>query len=452
MKSLRSIATSLRQSLDSHMYEILSKGALAVLIKIIGACITFLFHLLLARLLGAEGSGLYFLALAIITLSAVVGRLGMDNSVTRYVAAHAIAEEWQSVRGVVRHALWLSLAMSTILAVTTFILATPLSKYIFSEPNLAEPLTLMSLAIVPLACITILARALQGLKNVRDSMLIQGVLIHAFATALTFLLAYSYGVNGAVLAYVAATFLTMGYGALIWYLCTRKHGQVRPQFALTTLLSSSFPLLGATLIHQLNLALPVLLLGFWSSSVEVGQYSAAHRTAALISLLLVAANSIIAPKIAAIYRQGNTYALEHIVRHSAMILTIISAPAMLLFMTIPDKIMSLFGPEFTSAWAILVILTIGQIINVVTGPVGFLLTMTGRERSYLEANFIALLISAAGCSILIPLYGGTGAAVASAAALSIVNLVRVNFIRKEIGIIALPWPIKKDRTPQEIID
>ena len=420
------------------MREILSKGALAFLLKMAGATLAFGFHITLARLLGASGAGLYFLALTIITLVSVVSRLGTDNSVTRYVAANASEQAWGAVKGVVRQATRLTLAASILLSVTLAILADPIANMFFREPALAQPIRYMALGIVPLAWMTILACALQGLKNVADSMMIQSVLVPLSAGALVFLLIPVFGVSGAALAYVFGVTVALLYGIWRWGKSTAVHRHTAPVFAVRELMNSSYPLLGAMLIQQLTMSLPLLLLGVWASSSEVGLYSAANRAAMLVGLVLIAANSIIAPKMATLYRQGDMEGLGRVTRHSALLLTMMALPVILIFLLAPRWVMSLFGAEFTDAWLMLVIMALGQLVNVMTGSVGFLLMMTGRERSYLSANLVALAICLVLSLALIPWLGGIGAAMAAAASLAIVNLLRVRFVWRDIGIMALP--------------
>ncbi len=429
---------TISRALDGHMKEILSKGALAFLLKMTGAGLAFGFHITLARLLGASGAGLYFLALTIITLVSVVGRLGTDNSVTRYVAANASEQAWGAVKGVVRHATRLTLATSILLSLILAILAEPIANLLFSEPELAQPLRYMALAVVPLAWMTILASALQGLRNVADSMMIQSVLVPFSSFALVFLLIPVFGVSGAVMAYVLGVTVALLYGILRWRKSTALHRFTSPVFEVRDLMKSSYPLLGAMLIQQLTMALPVLLLGVWASSSEVGLFSAANRAAMLVGLVLIAANSIIAPKMATLYRQGDMEGLGRVTRHSALLLTMMALPVILIFLLAPHWVMSLFGAEFTGAWLMLVIMALGQLVNVMTGSVGFLLMMTGREKSYLRANFVALAICVLLSVALIPWLGGIGASTAAAASLAIVNLLRVRFVWRDMGIMALP--------------
>jgi len=46
----------------------------------------------------------------------------------------------------------------------------------------------------------------------------------------------------------------------------------------------------------------------------------------------------------------------------------------------PVFVLNFFGEEFVAAAPLLVVLSLGQLINVATGSVGFLLLMSGHEK------------------------------------------------------------------------
>lgn len=58
--------------------ELVRGASAAFLWKAAARVLGFGVHLLVARLLGAGGAGLYYLALAIVTLATVLGRAGLD--------------------------------------------------------------------------------------------------------------------------------------------------------------------------------------------------------------------------------------------------------------------------------------------------------------------------------------------------------------------------------------
>jgi O-antigen/teichoic acid export membrane protein len=110
-----------------------------------------------------------------------------------------------------------------------------------------------------------------------------------------------------------------------------------------------------------------------------------------------------------------------------------AAPVVTLMVCFPHWLMWLFGDEFVAGAPLLRILAIGQFINVATGSVGYLLMMTGHEKDMRNS-----LLVVAPCSILlslwlIPLYGATGAAVATALAIAGQNLLAVFWVRRRLG-------------------
>jgi O-antigen/teichoic acid export membrane protein len=248
-----------------------------------------------------------------------------------------------------------------------------------------------------------------------------------------------FGISGAVSAYGIGVLFTLAFGFWIWHSAKSAWTQAHPAFSAKILLTSSLPLLGVVLMNQVMQALPLLLLGAWGSSSDVGLLSIAQRTAGLVSLVLIAANIIIAPKFAELYQQKDMVTLGKVARRGALLMTAMASPAILLFIVLPQWVMGLFGAEFSDGWMLLVIMAVGQLVNVMTGSVGFLLMMTGNERQLLSANFIALILSLMLAVLLIPGYAGLGAAIAAAVPLAVVNLLRVRYVWQSLGIMTLPF-------------
>ena len=95
--------------------------------------------------------------------------------------------------------------------------------------------------------------------------------------------------------------------------------------------------------------------------------------------------------------------------------------------------MGLFGQEYTQAAHLLQLLIIGQFVNVITGSVGFLLNMTGHEKDMRNVVFFSGPLALGLGLFLTPIYGTTGAAVATAFALASQNLLAVFMVKKRLG-------------------
>ena len=108
---------------------------------------------------------------------------------------------------------------------------------------------------------------------------------------------------------------------------------------------------------------------------------------------------------------------------------------MLVFVLLPGVIMGAFGAEFRTAVVILVVLSVGEFINVLAGPVGILLQMTGNEKTYRNCTFASAVAQLVLCLVLIPELGALGAAIATASAIVVTNGLSLIFAKRALGFI-----------------
>jgi O-antigen/teichoic acid export membrane protein len=84
----------------------------------------------------------------------------------------------------------------------------------------------------------------------------------------------------------------------------------------------------------------------------------------------------------------------------------------------------------------LLILVFSQLINTMSGSVGVILNMTGKEKVFRNILSIALVINITLNILLIPRFGIEGAAIASATSLVFWNLYSVYYVYREYNILA----------------
>ncbi len=425
--------------LDIHMKEVVSGASITFIIKIAGAAFSFGFNVLLGRMFGTTGAGLYFLALTLVTISATLGRCGLENTLLRFIAAHAAQKEWSKVKGVFQKSIQLSLTVSLLLSISLFLLTPWLSIEIFNKPDLIDPLRIMSFAVMPFSIYWLIAEGLKGLKRVRDSQLTQGLA----TPLLTFLGVAIVGVTGGAiekvsLVYLTGTTITLIWTYWLWKRATSSFYKVTPSFTWQQLFKSCIPLLWLQVMYLIMNWTSLFALGIWGSKADVGIFGAAQRTAMLTSFVLMSVNSIVAPKFSALYASGDMAAMGVLARKSAKLMTIIAAPILLLFILTPQLVMGLFGRDFKGGGTLLIILAIGQFVNVVTGSVGYLLVMTGNERLMRNnAIVVAILLIILNC-LLVPSLGSLGAAISTAVCMATINIGAFYLVWKHLGIWTLP--------------
>lgn len=425
-------------ALDGNAREVLSGATVAFVLRGIGAALAFAFNVAIGRLIGAEGAGLYFLALSVAMIGSVVARMGLDNTLLRYVASGASSGDWARAKGVVALGLRNAGIAGLALAALGFAFAPILAVHLFDRPDLTSHLRVMSLAMLAFSAMTLMAEALKGLKHIAASMLASGVLYPAAGLLLIWPAVQGFGPLGASFAYLGGTTLAALFGWAMWRRAVATNAAA-PAFPQAELLASSRPLWVMAILNRGVLQwAPLFLLGVWGTAEETGVFGAATRVAMLVSLLLMAVNTAIAPKFAELYQCGEMEALARLARRFALYVTLAASPLLALLILAGDHVMGLFGPEFRSGGTALAILAAGQAVNVATGSVGYLLMMSGHERDARTAAIIGAVGLAVLSPMLIPAYGAIGAAALTAITLAITQVTLATLVMKQLGIVLVP--------------
>ena len=105
--------------------------------------------------------------------------------------------------------------------------------------------------------------------------------------------------------------------------------------------------------------------------------------------------------------------------------------------------MWLYGEEFLKGAICLSVLTIGQVINTVCGPVAQLLNATGYHKAFRNISFIGAVVSIIANLLLIPAYGILGAAIANTISMIVWNIIATIYIKKTFGFFIGYFPFIK---------
>ena len=320
--------------MDGHLQEVVKAAFSALVIRTFGTLLGFSVSVVIARLLGAEGSGIYYLALSVATIAATVGRVGFDSTLVRFIASHAFAHEWADVRYIYRLAMKVVSAASLLISVVLFLGSSWAANIVFKKPFMEVPLQLAALAVMPAALAMVQAESLRGLKSIPASQWIKTVFVSFGTLLLVYPLVKLWGANGAVAAYLAAVGVTVIVSWILWRRVYRgKAGMMdgrKAMMSLSQVFQSNGHLFGVALMGLVMQHTATILLGAWGSAHDVGVFYVASRIASLFLFPLMAMISILAPKFAEIYRKGNMNELKNLSQSSSRILTLFVVPGALL--------------------------------------------------------------------------------------------------------------------------
>jgi O-antigen/teichoic acid export membrane protein len=168
----------------------------------------------------------------------------------------------------------------------------------------------------------------------------------------------------------------------LWFLAQElpsEASQVAPAYRPRQWLLVALPILFIDSSFIVLNQTDTLMIAAFLGTTEVGIYGAAFKTAGWVSFILVSVNAIAAPLFGALYAQGDRQALQQLVSTIAHWMFYPALGIAIGLFIFSEPILHWFGPEFGVAKWSLTILALGQLVNVGTGSVGYLLMMTGHH-------------------------------------------------------------------------
>ncbi|AMG30322.1 flippase [Grimontia hollisae] len=427
------------QSLEPARRQFLFHAALAALFRVLSAAAAFLLSVVAARVLGAEQSGLFFLGMSLAILLGTLCLLGMDNALLRFIGHASNVGNTTLTNQVFTNAYLVVLPASALTGFITYLAAPWLADVVFDKPLATDSLRHFAIAIPFVSLFFLHGYALQATRKVIASVCSMqlGVTVLALPALLLFA-QYSNKLQAgtASLLYVIAAAVVVLIGLWLW-LRMPGHRFDRSDTKMPAFWQAAPNL---WLVSATAQAIPwasVVIVGLFVSAQEVAYFSAAQRTSLLISFMLMVVNFVAAPRFSTLFNAENWDELKKLAQFSTRLMVIFSLPVLAAVLIWPDKIMALFGEDFTPSGQLLVILAIGQTINVMTGSVGFLLTMCGYERDMRNITLFAGMLTVTLIFVLTSLWGIVGAALAVSIGVGTQNLLAVHKVKKRLGF----WPI-----------
>lgn len=387
-------------------------------LRVFGVGLLFLMHASLGRSLGRESYGVLRFAMAIAAVLGVILPMGWPSASMRYIAQYSEQRSWPLLRGMLLQGARFTLFAAAASALALAALATAP----WWKAGLPGSM-LMAAALLPPVCFAFLRRkSFQGFQQIRASVIPDEIILPGLVILLIWGLGIS-RVGGAYTVYLGSHLLVW-IGAQAWFFrqLPDEITDCKADYRSDEWWAVARPLMFSGMSRWILNRTDVLMLGFMSQLSWVGVYSAANQIAMLNTFVLKAANKLAAPMLGAAYHGGRR-AEFLAVKRRVMLWSALSALPLFLAMVIwPRPLLRLFGPGFADGAMLLRILACGQLVNAVTGPVGYALIMSGREKDFSRSLGVAAGLNIAGNLALIPRFGAVGAALATAGSAVLLNV------------------------------
>lgn len=429
----------------------MSAGVIATaLVLAIGLISSLAANVLFARWLSVHDFGIYAFSIAILTLLTIPSQIGAPQLIVRESAKLHLRECWSKLKGFWE---W-SKDLTSMFSFAIMILSAGVVFCI--DIFLDSPYThalLVSVITVPVVVrINVLAACIKGLRRVplgqAVEVLSRSLLVLLIIACVILLGLESSGPVEAMLIQFFAASLALSVAVYKFKsVSPLEVSDVRSELFDSDAVSwkrSSFPLAAVGIVGVLNSNLDVVVLGMLRSPQEVGLYKVAVAGAGLVVFGLQALNLYMSPRLSRLHYSEQKEELERSVVHMARLASVIALPGVLVFVVGGRQILEwIFGPEYVGAYIPLVILSIGQLVSSLFGPVGVLLNMTGNEKSTLFGLAVSVLVNVILGLVLVFPFGVVGVAVAASLSVLTWNLLLWFLCVKHLGVNASAFGSKK---------
>ena len=393
--------------------------------------------------LGKTLTGVYIQAFALRRILQTIALGGMRAAMTRFVAIHLADDDDASLRGTIIVGIAVSVGLASVLGIILFFAAPWLASSVYGDPELVAGLRWVAIGLPSAAFTIVVLSATTGWRTMRPSALVGMMAEPVLRVVLTAgVLLLGAGLTGSLIVLQVASVVASVLSFLWLRALMRGHAKVRPTFAVDTLLRfGAATWMSSICLEGIRWA-DIQVLAVLSTADVVAEYQVATRTVLFCAIAVNALNGALAPRVADLLRRGQVSVVRRLYKTTSAILVRITLPLLVVVFVQADWLLDIFGPDYTAAAWISRILIFGVLYDTAISAGGPVLNMAGLQLYNLADNALGLALNLALNLALVPVLGGTGAAIAWTLTFFAVGTARMLQVKsKVLGVFPFSSPM-----------
>jgi O-antigen/teichoic acid export membrane protein len=420
---------SIQETINESLQKITKGAGISLFGMAAQMLLAMVTRIIVIRYIAQSEYGMYSLALVLVNIAVLISTLGLERGIARQIAFYRGKKDKSKVREVVFSSLKVGIIASLFFSLVLFFTSDFISTRFYHTPELAALAKILCIAIPFLVLSRIFSSMFAGFERAQPRVYFQFILRNTlFPLLLIIVILPGLSFIWVVYAFVASAILTcMAFAVYTTKnlpLTSRSGNSIYTSSLTKELLLFSLPLLLVNILQEIITSTDTLMLGYFMLPEDVGLYNAAVPLAHLIPIGLGAINFLYIPVVSQFYAKSQ----PEKIRRTYVVLTkwvlAITLPIFLIFVLFPEFTLNImFGSRYAGAAFALQILSLGFFINTILGPNGGLLTVIGQTRFLMWAAIIAAIGNIILDLVLIPPLGINGAAIGSALAIAIQDLL-----------------------------
>lgn len=321
-------------------------------------------YVIVIRLLGSEGYGLYSLVYSVPLLLYSFVSLSVDTAISRYIKFYIAKGMVYETRNVVRVSLSIKILTGLLTTIICLIFPKPLAEVIINRPDAYNYIMLTSITALLHSIYTYLQSVFIGFEEVWVNSVLK--IIYSISKTVTVipLLLIGFYVVGAIASHIVSLFLAVAIGIIpLISIMKRKLSMDLskktddPSSIARELISYSIPLHTSSLIATTVSMYQTVLLSRALTDAEIGGYRALTVFQTFITVILGPITIALLPMFTGINAKGNREDLLRALTRSNKYVSLIVVPLTLLTMVFSRELVYLIcGPDYLFAYVYLPLL------------------------------------------------------------------------------------------------
>jgi O-antigen/teichoic acid export membrane protein len=423
-----------QDKLKSYLKDALVNKSLKVLLlRVAGVFFFFALSLFLTNYYDPTLVGKYDFARSTLLILGGITMFGTNEAIIYYSGVLRAQDSIGGLRQVYKKMLLIIFLVALFFLLLFWITPNDLINQFFEKDNVSRLLLKIVLTLIAFALTLLNIDTLRGLNQALYSELYRNVLRYLPFFLGVIILFFTEHTDWLVEMYLLGFFYIAATSSIRVYRAFRKDAeisQVAP-YSYNNILKKSYPMALSSVAYFLMQSTDIILLGKFTNFDTVAFYAIAVKLSIATSLTLQSVNVIIAPKIAEVFKKDDKLQLKEILKNSTRLIISLSLPVLIVLAVFSSFFLGFFGNEYKVAKSALIILLIGQFFNTLSGPVGVYMNMTGKQNKLQRILILGFLTNLVLNWFLIPEYGMTGAASATAVSLVLWKSIAVIYTYKK---------------------
>ncbi len=430
---------------ERDLHAVLTGATQVMAIRMVGAVLAYVSAILLARWLGTFQFGIYAYVWVCALILACALPLGYPSAALRFLPDYLARGKWRRLHGFLNQSIAVAAGVSTLGALISAGLILVFKDSI--ESYYVVPL------LVGLICVPAIAMLNQMEATARAFGWLHAAFVPGYIVRPLLLMAIVYAlvacglqptsvdamwalVVGCLVASLAQAFLVLKRArAAVPAAPPVHHSRHWAAISLSFVTIDGF--------RQVLENCDVLMIGRLLDPTSVAAYYAAVRTGGLIAFIYFAVVALAAPKFSKIHISGTREDMQRFISGVIQLMFWPSALAVLVLACLGPYILSLFGMDFAGGYPSLIVVLLGLLVRASTGPVEYMLNMTGHHKDTMRIYGIAAAACIVLNLVLIPMLGILGAALAAYGAIAGASIALALIVRRRLGITAFVLPLSR---------